>query len=235
MGTFTRLAAGWAYRGARHVLAQTDEMKSDIVAMFGVDPARIRVLHNPVDTELIDSKLLGATSPYDSTRINVIAAGRLSREKGVDILIRSFGAVVARNPRFLLHVIGRDGGEGETLKALVSDMGLREHVVFWGEQRNPYPFLKFADLFVLPSRYEGLPNAVLECIHLRKPIVATRVVPILERLIEDGKSGTLVPVEDEARLSEAILRYDTLTGIHRPLPKQDVVAFFRDLITERSH
>jgi glycosyltransferase involved in cell wall biosynthesis len=235
MSLSMRMAAGWAYRRSNHVLAQTEEMKNDIVAMFGVDPVRIRVLQNFVDSDLIESKLSGATSPYDHTKVNIVTAGRLSYEKGVDVLIRSFGSVVAQNPRFLLHVLGRDGGEEPALRDLVRGMRLQSHVRFWGEQANPYPFLKFADLFVLPSRYEGLPNAVLECIHLRRPIVATRVVPILERLVDDGKSGILVPIEDEARLAEAILHCESLTGTHRPVPSQDVVAFFTDLVSQRIH
>ncbi len=234
LGWLVGLAAGWAYRSARHVIAQTEEMKADMVSRFGVDARRVRVLHNPVDAELIEQRLAGAANPYDPRRINVVTAGRLSRQKGIDTLIRSFSAVVAKDSRYLLHLLGRDGGEKRALKERVRALDLTDHVVFWGEQDNPYPFLKFCDLFVLASRWEGLPNVILECIYLGKRIVTTRSVPILERLIQNGENGFIVPVDDEAALSEAILAHEALTAPYRPLPSEDVVSFFEELAAGRA-
>jgi glycosyltransferase involved in cell wall biosynthesis len=235
LGWFTARAARWAYRHARHVIAQTEEMKADVVSRFGVEPDRIRVLQNPIDTELIDEKVDGAGNPYKPGSVNIVTAGRLSRQKGIDILIRSFAKAVKQDPRLRLHVLGRDGGEEGALKKLSVQLGLSGHVAFCGEQANPYPYFKYCDLFVLASRWEGLPNVVLECIYLRKPIVATRTVPILERLIEHGKSGFLVPVDDEATLTEAILARESLTAPHPPLPTQDVASFFAELARPRRH
>jgi glycosyltransferase involved in cell wall biosynthesis len=134
-----------------------------------------------------------------------------------------------------LHVLGRDGGEQQSLRKLVADLDISEHVLFWGEQANPYPFLKYCDLFVLASRWEGLPNVVLECIYLGRPIVASRTVPILERLIDQGKSGFLVPIEDEAALTDAILAWQSLRGPHPPLPSQDFASFFAELVRPGGH
>jgi glycosyltransferase involved in cell wall biosynthesis len=235
LGWLTYLSARWAYRQSRHIIAQTEEMKMDLVAQFGVDPLKVKVLLNPVDTELIDERLASAVNPYEREMINIATAGRLSKQKGIDILIKSFASVVARNSRFRLHVLGRDGGEAQSLRTLTCNLALRDHVVFWGEQNNPYPFLKFCDLFVLASRWEGLPNVLLECIYLQTRIVATRTVPILDRLIQHGENGFLVPVGDESALTEAILGYKTLVAPHRPLNSQDVVSFFQDLASKRGH
>jgi glycosyltransferase involved in cell wall biosynthesis len=235
LGGLTALAARWAYRRSRHVIAQTEEMKADLVARFDVDPCRVWVLQNPVDTALMDQKLAGAANPYDPRKTNVLTAGRLSRQKGVDILICSFAAAVKREPRLRLHVLGRDGGEERNLRKLAEGLELGEHVVFWGEQENPYPFLKYCDLFVLASRWEGMPNVILECIYLNRPIVATRTVPAIERLIDQGRNALLVPVDDAAALTEAILAKDSLIADHRPLPAQDVASFFADLASGKNN
>ncbi len=196
-----------AYSNADLILAQTPEMKNELVQYHKINEQKIEVFINILDTDFIDEKIKNIENPFDSFKINVVAAGRLSYEKGFDILIKSFKTIVEENNDFFLNIIGNDNGEKEKLKTLVTRLSLENHVKFWDFQKNPYKFFFFSDLFVLPSRREGLPNAVLENLYLKKPVIVTKCTPFMNQLIEDGENGFLVEVEDQEALSKAIINY----------------------------
>ena len=210
MGYFMKKLITRAYSNADKVLAQTPEMKKEISEYHDVDTSKVITFLNPIDTDMIDEKIENSLNPFDAKSINVVAAGRLSEVKGFDILIDAFEKVLKKNNNFFLHIIGRDAGEETKLKQLTKKLFIENRVKFWGYQDNPFKFFFFSDLFVLSSRREGLPNAVLENIYIKKPIVATRCIPYMDRLIEDGESGFLVDVEDSQSLANAILSYKKL-------------------------
>ena len=198
-----------AYRQATCVVAQTPEMREQVVKYFGVDKEKVRVLVNPIDTEYIDEKLCDVDSPF-ADGINIVAAGRLVYEKGFDVLIDAFKEVSEKNSDFRLHIIGADKGCGKELAKQVKHLGLESRVTFHGYQENPYRFFANCDLFVLSSRWEGLPNAVLENLYIGKPIIATKCVSILEELIEDGVNGFLIDIGDSKQLEKAMFDYAQL-------------------------
>lgn len=199
-----------AYRNADIIIAQTPEMKDEIVHYHHINDKKIRVMLNPLDTELIDKKVENIENPFDSTRTNIVAAGRLGKEKGFDILIKSFEYVVEKNSDYILHIIGKDGGEKEKLIKLTQKLSLKDNVVFWGFQQNPYKFFFFSDLYVLSSYREGMPNTVLENLYLKKPIVATRCIPFMNTLIENGENGLLVDTGESKQLANAIMNYKSI-------------------------
>ena len=199
-----------AYKNATRVLAQTPEMKEEINAYHFINKNKIDVFLNPIDTEMIDAKTKSKPNPFDTAFINIVVAGRLSDVKGFDVLIHSMKVVLEKNVKFFLHIIGRDAGELSNLKALAIKLKVDASIKFWGFQENPYRFFYYSDLFVLSSRREGLPNAVLENIYIKKPVIATRCIPYMSELIDDGKSGFLVDVEDSDGLAKAILNYKEL-------------------------
>ena len=87
---------------------------------------------------------------------------------------------------------------------------MEKNVIFLGFQENPYRFFYYADLYVLSSRWEGLPNTILENMFLGKRIVSTRCIEFLETIIKDGENGYLVEVDDIKTLSTRILTFDNL-------------------------
>lgn len=197
-----------AYRNADIIIAQTPEMKDEIVELHKIDSDRIQVMLNPIDTDLIDKKIQNTENPFDTNYINVVSAGRLTKEKGFDILIQSFKIIVNQNNEFRLYIIGEDViGLRKELINLVKSLDLTEHVFFLGFQTNPYMFFSHSDLYVLSSRWEGLPNTILENLYIKKPIVATKCIPFMEKLIENGKNGFLIDVEDKYALAESIINY----------------------------
>lgn len=151
---------------------------------------------------------------YDRV-INVLTTARLSEEKGVDVLLRALAIVVRQEKTLKLVVIG--GGPLELeLKRLAQSLGLVGSVDFMGMTRNVAQHLRSADIFVLPSRTEGLSNALLEAMSYGIPCIATNVGGNGELLGgEDkeirlgdyviAKNGLLVNPDDVKGLSEAIL------------------------------
>ena len=205
-GWIVRLLFTCAYKAADIVIAQTPDMRLEAATIFGVDLNRIKVFSNPIDHTKIRKMADGLQTPFKHDRLNIVAIGRLAFEKGFDLLIEAFGEVAKARVDGHLHIVGTDRGHKEDLLCQVAQLGLVDRVTFWGYQANPYLFQKYADVFVLPSRREGLPNVVLEAMAFRKPIVATRCCSFVEDLIQVGQRGVLVPVGDPARLAEGILR-----------------------------
>ena len=128
----------------------------------------------------------------------VIALGRLTRQKGFDVLIRA----LARLDDASAVIVG-DGPEASELERLRAELGLDGRVRFAGWVDDPAALVRSADALVLPSRYEALPLAILEAMHAGLPVVATDVGSVREE-VRAGETGLLVPAEDDARLASAI-------------------------------
>lgn len=224
-----------AYQSADKILAQTPEMKEEVFKYYGTPNNKIDVFINPIEENEIQEKISNVTNPFDTNHINVVAAGRLTHAKAFDVLLEAFKTVVEKESRFKLYIIGRDDGEEEKLKTLQKKLKLEKHLFFLGFQSNPYQYYHFSDLFVLSSRREGLPNAVLENLYLKKPIVATKCVPFLSALINDGENGFLTEVENSQALASKILEFNSLTklGFGETYQATNSSEYFRRL--ERSH
>ncbi|CAA6820472.1 MAG: Unknown protein [uncultured Sulfurovum sp.] len=235
IGFLMRYLIKKAYMNSYMVLAQTPEMKEEIARYHQIDKDKIKVFLNPIDTEMIDIQTTNIENPFNPKRINIVAAGRLSDVKGFDILIDALAKVLEENNNFSLYIIGRDAGEEDTLKKQAERLSISNYVNFLGYRTNPFKFFFFSDLFVLSSRREGLPNVVLENIYMKKPVIATRCVPYMSELIDDGVSGLLVDIEDANSLAEAILNYKKI-DVEKYTYMQKIISvneFFTDIFNER--
>jgi glycosyltransferase involved in cell wall biosynthesis len=145
----------------------------------------------------------------------VITAARLSKEKGIDILLRAWANVIKQEKGIKLIVLG-DGLLAGTLKRLCHSLGLTESVEFTGMVQNVTEYLRNSDLFILPSRTEGLSNSVLEAMSYGIPCIATDVggngelldsgnQKILPGKYVIGQNGLLINPDDIEGLAKAIL------------------------------
>lgn len=132
----------------------------------------------------------------------VLAIGRLTKEKGMDVLLRALPQVVKRFPGVRVRIAG-DGDLRDRLMALSRRLGLDEYVAFLGFRRDVPELMAQADLMVMPSRWEGLPIALLEAVAAGLPVVASAVAGIPE-VIADGETGWLVQPDDPEALAAAI-------------------------------
>jgi glycosyltransferase involved in cell wall biosynthesis len=134
------------------------------------------------------------------------AAGRLATPKGFDVLLRAMRLLVDRAPEARLQLwLAGDGQERAALESLATSLGLADRVRFLGHcgQAAMARFWAAIDLFVLPSRWEGLPFVVLEAMAHAKPVVATTVDGVPEAVVE-GATGLLVPIDGVEPLAAAI-------------------------------
>ncbi len=233
MGPLYKYLLEHAYQRANILLAQTPEMKQEIAYYHNIAENKIIIFINPLDIEHIKSNLLNIKNPFDKNFINIIASGRLSYQKGFDILIKAFKPAVEINNKLHLHIIGEDDGEEKNLKSLVKKLSLEKNVHFLGFQSNPYKFYYFSDLYILSSRWEGLPNTVLENLYLNKPIIATKCIPFMANLISNGKNGLLVDVENIEQLTKAILNFKNIrpNRIKNEKQNEDINKLFLDFCT----
>jgi glycosyltransferase involved in cell wall biosynthesis len=134
----------------------------------------------------------------------LICLARLARQKGLDVLLQALPAVRAAVGPVTLTICG-EGPEGPELAALADRLGVADAVYFPGVVEDVAPRLALAEVFVLPSRYEGMPFALLEAMAAGLPVVAS-AVPGNTNVVRDGLDGLLVPPEDPAALAAAITR-----------------------------
>ena len=159
------------YRRADSIICQSATLASELQESCGTASARMRVIHNPVDFAAVAAKSRSG-NPYADAGPgpHVVAVGRLEPAKGIDRLVSAFPQLLQRRPDAQLWLVG-DGGEAARLAELADSLGIRERVRFAGMQSNPYPWMRCADLLVLPSRREGMSNTLLEAIACECPIV----------------------------------------------------------------
>ena len=197
------------YRLADYIIAQTDEMAEGLIKDAKLDKRKVVILANPIDTSYINAKLENTESPYkNKANIHYVASGRFAESKGFDLLIEAFAIVHKENPQTDLHILGRTGGEEnlvfKKVEQLITSNSLSDCITLTGQLENPYPYIKYADCFVLSSRYEGLPNVLLESLYLETPVAAFKCIPAIERIVHNGENGYTANAEDINELSKAM-------------------------------
>jgi glycosyltransferase involved in cell wall biosynthesis len=201
---YTRLLYRLLYRRADRVICQTQSMADDLVRELGVPENRLAVLPNPVEVEEIRASIKLNPAHQASPGPHLLAVGRLAPEKGFDFLLNAMVSVRKEFPQASLQIAGK-GPEETVLKALSRTLGLDASVHFVGYIDRPSTLYRTATLFVLPSRHEGLPNALLEAAAGGLPIVALPASGGLAELLR-GQSGVwLAPTLSENALAASLL------------------------------
>jgi glycosyltransferase involved in cell wall biosynthesis len=192
------------YKRADGVICLSDFIADDLVTHFAVPRTKVVRIYNPVDVKGVREMAEMGGSPFAGPGPHLVAAGRLSREKGFDILLAAMPAVLARLPRARLTILG-EGALRADLTRHTHTLGLTEAVALPGFQLNPWPYFRHADLFVLPSRYEGLPNVLLEALALGTPVIAADCPGGIREVQAMSQGIVTVPQEDPQALADAII------------------------------
>jgi glycosyltransferase involved in cell wall biosynthesis len=197
-----------ALKKADAFVATTSEIEERLLA-DGFPSSRIRRIPNFIDDSLFHpvpekekqekkKRLLHGTGQI------AVYSGRFIACKAIDVLLNAWSTSVREYPGARLVLLGTGPLAGE-MKALAGRLGLGETVLFAGQVNNVADYLKAADLFVLPSLQEGMPNTLLEAMACGLPAVATRIGGVVD-IIRDGENGLLVDPCDAAGMAAAITR-----------------------------
>jgi glycosyltransferase involved in cell wall biosynthesis len=185
---FKRLLAA---RLAAHV-AVGARVAAEIAEEYGLDATRMRVIHNGVPPAAV------APVPRLTPGGIIGSVGRLTSQKAFDAVVRSLQRLEG-----VTAVVVGDGPERGALESLALRLGVADRLVITGWVEDPRGYLAMMDVFVLPSRFEGLPLAVLEAMHAGRAVVATDVGSVSEA-IEHGRTGLLVPRGDAEAFTNAV-------------------------------
>jgi GalNAc-alpha-(1->4)-GalNAc-alpha-(1->3)-diNAcBac-PP-undecaprenol alpha-1,4-N-acetyl-D-galactosaminyltransferase len=161
----------------------------------------IHVIPNPISQQFCKNGKIGREE--DGHR--VIAIGRLEPQKGFDMLLKAFAQCVQQHPGWTLTIIG-DGGERDRLRALAAVLHIDDLVRWECAVKEPEKELHRSDLFVLSSRYEGLPMVLLEAMACGLPVVSFDCPSGPREIIHDGEDGLLVPANEIDALAAAMSR-----------------------------
>ena len=190
------------------VLANATPIRDALISEDGFAPEKLRVIHNGVDTEKFQraQRDRARLFPDVGNEMLVVLVGNMHSDvKGHPWLIASAPTVVREFPE-VRFVFAGDGDSRPTFAAQVAQLGLEGKFKFLGRRSDIAEILASCDLAVLPSRAEGLPNAVLEYMAAGLPTIASHVGGVAE-LVQDGVTGLLVPAEDANALAGALLRF----------------------------
>jgi glycosyltransferase involved in cell wall biosynthesis len=204
----TRLMSRLAARYCARFFCVSKEIAGQVTAAHLVSSGKLLVLPNGIEAQRFrqpgDSHLLRQALGIAGGAPVLGTVGRLTEVKHQDLLIRAFGRVREELPDAHLLLVG-DGPLMDELRALATSLGLSKHTHFVGYQAQPERYLQLMDVFVLSSRFEGMPLAVLEAWAAGVPVVASHVGGLPE-LIDDGQNGLLFPPGDEGALKESICK-----------------------------
>ncbi len=205
---FNKLLTSVLYKKADVITTNSFGTKTSLVKDFSISPEKITVIYNPIDLTAI-KKLSEEVleMQYQSIFNNpvIINVARLEKQKDQEHLIRAFKKVKGEIKSAKLVILG-EGELENPLKELAKELGLENDIYFIGWQKNPFKFLAKSKMFVLSSLWEGFPNTLIEAMALGLPVISTDCPSGPNEVIENGKNGLLVPVKDENKLAEAMIK-----------------------------
>lgn len=242
-----------SYRRCNLIVAVSEVVRQDVISYFEVNKNKVITIHNAVlqdevrksGSKNVDSESTKDMDDFSMGRRVVISVVRLGVEKGQIHLIRAFSELTKKKPDICLVVIG-DGEERDNLKKAINYYNLNDKVLLAGYKKNPSVYLKKADVFVLPSIIEGMPNVILEAMKNGLPVVSTDcgarevLAPGTDILYQTKEMdiveyGILVPLcadntYDRVNIKEQLSKQEIFMaeGIERMLTDFDLANTFRN-------
>lgn len=189
-----------AYQKADVVLANSQGLAQRVRDYFKLPVEKVQTIYNLFDPERIERLAAEPGPDWAPNHFHLICVARLHRQKGQHVLIEALHQLVKEGQtQIQLHLYGQGEAENE-LRQQVDQLELSKYVRFEGFHSNPLPALKQANLFCLPSLYEGMPNSLVEAILCRTPVVATDCPSGPREILQDD----LLPPNNPEALAAAI-------------------------------
>ncbi len=194
------------FRRADRVVVPAEDLRQDVAEITGIAPERIERILNPIDLAAVEKQAAESPEhpwldPKENTPV-VLAAGKLKPQKDFPTLLKAFAELRARRDCRLV-LLGSGPLEND-LRKQAKTLGITDDISFQGHVDNPFAYLARAQVFVLSSAWEGLPNVLIEALACGCPVVSTDCPGGASEILEAGRHGRLVPVGDAAAMAEAI-------------------------------
>jgi glycosyltransferase involved in cell wall biosynthesis len=218
-GRVERLLDRIARRSVDAIVANSDAVRAEVARYEGIDIGRMRVIHNgldipaPLPPAARDALRAAWGVGPDDVLIGCVA--NYKSGKGQEMLIRAIARALPGTPRLKLILVG-EGPRRPELERLVDDLGIHDAVLLHGAEPDARDIIGAFDIAAQASVSEGLPNAVLEAAAAGLPIVATDAGGTAE-ILDQGRTGILVPIDDEAAMAAAISRLSSDPDLRRSL------------------
>ena len=195
-----------AYRQADHVVCNAQGNERAVLRFAGLPPDRVSTIYNPLAVSEIQARFPARDRlTLADPRAPLLAThARMSDQKGLDTLLHAFSRIRRTHSGARLRIVG-DGPERKSLEALADELGVLAACEFPGFLSDPLAAIEEADLYVLSSRWEGLPNSLLEAIGVGLPVVSTRCPTGPDEILLDGEVGRLIAVDDVEAMTDKAL------------------------------
>ena len=178
------------YKRFDKIYCVSDTVKNRFIGDFKTLESITEVYKNALDCEMIIDKGKCLVSPFDRGCINIVTVGRISKEKGQEIIPIAASLLLKKGYYFKWFLVG-DGDDMQRLKMLCKEYSVNDCIVFTGSLKNPYPYIAQCDIYVQPSYTEGYCLTVCEAAILERPIVLTKIAADGIGLFENGVNAII--------------------------------------------
>ena len=192
------------FKYPKDIIVNSFEFKKKLDKEFNINSVCI---YNPFDDHIINekSKIKIEIPIFKNKKIKIINIGRMTDQKDQMSLLKSIN-LIKNKINFGLIILGK-GKNKFKLKSYIDKKKLNNNVKLYGYKKNPYPYLKKSNLLILSSKFEGLPNVLLEAQYLKKFIISSKCPTGPSEILLNGKAGYLYKLSDYRDLSNKILLY----------------------------
>lgn len=207
----------------------TEYSRNGYINTFRLPKEKIRCIYNWIEPDIAVSK------EYDESSKRIISAGRLSREKGFDLLIRAFAPAAKKHPDWYLDIYG-DGDEREKIEGMIKEFGIEDNVRLCGTVDRIWNYYGQYAMYVLPSYVEGMPMVLLEAKANKLPIISFDIRTGPKEIVTDGVNGLLIPPYDTDQMAEAINRLIEDADLRKSMSdhaSDDLMKFSKDRIVQQ--
>ena len=219
------------YKRADAIVAVSKGVEESIKILSNSKLKNTTSIYNPIDTKkIIILSRERITLPWEDSLPIIISSGRITFQKNFQCLLKAFSIMRKRIPSHLI-ILGK-GEQHQEIVHTTETLKIKNDVWLPGYCHNPYPYMAQSKLYVLPSRFEGLPNVLLEALALGIPIISTNCPSGPEEILAHGKYGRLVPVDDPVSMAEAMEK--SLSGNHPEFDQAEALHRFQpELIVDQ--
>lgn len=186
------------YRNADKIIAVSGAVEQKLRAFRPKYADKMMTLHNLTDVDSIRAKGAEPTpEEFPADKFNIVSCGRVSHEKGMDLAVEACAELVAMGHENIHWWIVGGGPAEDEVREKIAELHMEDYITMLGMKGNPYPYIKRADLYVQPSRFEGYPMTILEALILGQPVVSTNTAGAKE-ILQDGVTGVLCKISERS-------------------------------------